>query len=111
MTFQPWILWGVYQTVGSTHGFKGAMTFQPWILLQTPQISRTTRSFKGAMTFQPWIRDSIRSRLTPLTQLQRSHDLSAMDTSHNVRVIYQTVGLQRSHDLSAMDTRTDERFR
>ena len=36
--------------------------------------------FKGAMTFQPWILSRVQRAPPPGDWLQRSHDLSAMDT-------------------------------
>ena len=62
-------------------GFKGAMTFQPWIHQAMSILHPSIWGFKGAMTFQPWILMWRVYRCWKPNKLQRSHDLSAMDTS------------------------------
>ena len=85
--------------------FKGAMTFQPWIRPFQQGPHNEHWSFKGAMTFQPWIRLFFAPFSCENSGLQRSHDLSAMDTDDEKDLTrMSTQPLQRSHDLSAMDT-------
>ena len=104
MTFQPWIQGAIDPACYCYNRFKGAMTFQPWIHDMSLHNLCNTKCFKGAMTFQPWIPYDISRLSRDQTTLQRSHDLSAMDTSISDMSTPRARRLQRSHDLSAMDT-------
>ena len=82
---------------------------EPWLfshgyLTSCRWNSSPRKTFKGAMAFQPWI-PGIRRR-EPRTRfgLQRSHGLSAMDTSASTTNARCFSTLQWSHSLSAMDT-------
>ena len=56
------------------------------------------------MTFQPWIHYGDPELIDDVTELQWSHDLSAMDTVESPTGTDTRFTLQWSHDLSAMDT-------
>ena len=107
MTSQPWIRRNVSPRIAeSLTSFNGATTSQPWIQPAPRPLSARRSCFNGAMTSQPWIPELKIQYTTDVTNLQWSHDLSAMDTTGTEAAIGATQLLQWSHDLSAMDMRT-----
>ncbi len=62
------------------------------------------RPFNEATTSRPWRRGLRQSRPHSDVRLQRSHDLSAVETSPSGKRWSAQGNLQRSHDLSAVET-------
>ena len=85
--------------------FNGATAFRPWKRSRTWQpISTSTTSFNGATAFRPWKPGDYLWYFESWSNLQWSHSLSAMETSHSASSAWTLVPLQWSHSLSAMET-------
>ena len=85
--------------------FNGATTSRPWRVHPGTSTVRFSPGFNGATTSRPW---RVPHRVSPTSstaELQRSHDLAAVESRDARGSSGHIHTLQRSHDLAAVERR------